>query len=154
MSNPERAAVRHRLAAVLSELQGRLVQARPDLEPDAAEFLARAALAALLVTTVAAPPLAAQEAGATGELVVTDDGNEWHLIGFEPDGRNDMTIRCTPTDKRSDNATYAYSTVDGFTARANTGNGLAIVGTFADKDRSRYAHRGATGPSPDRLLPA
>ena len=65
------------------------------------------------------------------ELVVNNDGNEWHLIGFEPDGRDDMAIRCTPADKRSDNASYAYSTVDGFTARANTGNGLAIVGTFA-----------------------
>jgi hypothetical protein len=65
------------------------------------------------------------------QLVVTDDGNEWHLIGFEPDGRDDMAIRCTPADKRSDNATYAFSTVDGFTARANTGNGFAIVGTFA-----------------------
>jgi hypothetical protein len=63
------------------------------------------------------------------ELVVTDDGNEWHLIGFEPDGRNDMTIRCAPTDKRSDNATYAFSTVDGFTSRANTGNGIAIIAT-------------------------
>jgi hypothetical protein len=65
------------------------------------------------------------------ELVVLDDGNEWHLIGFEPDGRDDMAIRCTSADKRSDNATYAFSTVDGFTARANTGNGIAIVGTFA-----------------------
>lgn len=63
------------------------------------------------------------------ELVVTDDGNEWHLIAFEPDGRNDMAIRCTPSDKRSDNATYAFSTVDGFTTRANTGNGIAIIGT-------------------------
>ena len=63
------------------------------------------------------------------ELVVADDGNEWHLIGFEPDGRNDMAIRCTPADKGSDNATYAFSTVDGFTSRANTGNGIAIIGT-------------------------
>ena len=63
------------------------------------------------------------------ELVVTDDGNEWHLIAFEPDGRNDMAISCTPTDKGSDNATYAFSTVDGFTDRANTGNGIAIIGT-------------------------
>jgi len=63
------------------------------------------------------------------ELVITDDGNEWHLIGFEPDGRNDMTIRCTPADKGSDNATYAFSTVDGFTSRANTGNGIAIIAT-------------------------
>jgi hypothetical protein len=67
--------------------------------------------------------------GATIELIVTDDGNEWHLVGFEPDGRNDMAISCTPADKRSDNATYAFSTVDGFTARANTGNGIAIIGT-------------------------
>lgn len=63
------------------------------------------------------------------EIVVTGDGNEWHLIGFEPNGRNDMAIRCTPADKRSDNATYAFSTVDGFTSRANTGNGIAIIAT-------------------------
>jgi hypothetical protein len=64
------------------------------------------------------------------ELVVTDDGNEWYLIAFEPNGRNDMAISCRPDDKGSDNATYAFSTVDGFTARANTGNGIAITGTF------------------------
>lgn len=65
------------------------------------------------------------------ELVINEDGNQWHLIGFEPDGRDDMAIRCRPADKLSDNATYAFSTVDGFTTRANTGNGIAIVGTFA-----------------------
>ena len=63
------------------------------------------------------------------ELVVNDDGNEWHLIGFEPNGRDDLSIRCEPADKRGDNATYAFSTVDGFTDRANTGNGIAILGT-------------------------
>ncbi len=63
------------------------------------------------------------------ELVVTDDGNEWHLIGFEANGRDGLSIRCTPADKRADNATYAFSTVDGFTDRANTGNGIAIIGT-------------------------
>ena len=63
------------------------------------------------------------------ELVVTDEGNEWHMIGFEPDGRNDMAIRCRPANKGSDNATYAFSTVDGFTSRANTGNGIAIIST-------------------------
>ena len=63
------------------------------------------------------------------DLVVNDDGNEWHLIGFERNGRDDMSIRCTPADKRADNATYAFSTVDGFSDRANTGNGIAIVGT-------------------------
>ncbi|MGA9100962.1 hypothetical protein [Aeromicrobium sp.] len=63
------------------------------------------------------------------ELVVNDDGNEWHLIGFEPNGHDTMSIRCTPADKRPDNATYAFSTVDGFTERANNGNGIAIIGT-------------------------
>jgi hypothetical protein len=63
------------------------------------------------------------------ELVVNDDGNEWHLIGFEPKGHDTMSIRCTPADKRPDNATYAFSTVDGFTERANNGNGIAIIGT-------------------------
>jgi hypothetical protein len=63
------------------------------------------------------------------ELVVNDDGNEWHLIGFEPQGHDTMRIRCTPADKRPDNATYAFSTVDGFTERANNGNGIAIIGT-------------------------
>jgi hypothetical protein len=63
------------------------------------------------------------------ELVVNDDGNEWHLIGFEPNGRDDLSIRCRPADKRADNATYAFATVDGFTDRANTGNGIAILGT-------------------------
>jgi hypothetical protein len=65
------------------------------------------------------------------ELVVDDDGNQWHLIGFEPDGRNDMSIRCTPADRRSDNATYAYSVVDGFITRANTGRGIGYVATGA-----------------------
>ena len=64
------------------------------------------------------------------DLVVLDDGNEWHLIGFEPEGRNGMDMRCIPKDKRADNATYAYAVVDGWTSRANTGNGIAIVGTF------------------------
>jgi hypothetical protein len=63
------------------------------------------------------------------ELVVDDDGNQWHLIGFEPDGRNDTTIRCTPADKRPDNATYAYSVVEGFTTRANTGKGIGYIAT-------------------------
>ena len=65
------------------------------------------------------------------DLVVNDNGNEWHLIGFEPDGRNGMVIRCAPRDKGSDNATYATSVVDGFTDKANTGNGIAILGTVA-----------------------
>lgn len=64
------------------------------------------------------------------DLVVLDDGNEWHLIGFEPNGRDGMDVRCTPRDKRADNATYAYAVVDGWTSRANTGNVIAMGGTF------------------------
>ena len=63
------------------------------------------------------------------ELVVQDDGNEWHLIGFEPNGRDQMIVRCSPADKRADNATYAFSAVQGWKDRANTGNGIAILGT-------------------------
>ncbi|MGH3458146.1 hypothetical protein [Aeromicrobium sp.] len=63
------------------------------------------------------------------DLVVDDDGNQWHLIGFERNGLDDMAITCKPRDKGSDNATYAYSTVDGFNERAKNGNIIAIVGT-------------------------
>lgn len=65
------------------------------------------------------------------DLTVDDDGTTWHLIGFEPNARNGMDIGCAPDDDASDNATYAYSVVDGFTDRANTGNGIAILGTVA-----------------------
>lgn len=65
------------------------------------------------------------------DLTVDDDGNQWYLIGFELKGRDAMTISCTPRDKRSDNATYAYSVVDGFAARTKTGNAIAITGTVA-----------------------
>jgi hypothetical protein len=64
-------------------------------------------------------------------LVVNDDGNEWYLIGFIEDGRDGMEIRCAPRDKRPDNATYAYSVVDGFNDRANTGKGIAYLALSA-----------------------
>lgn len=82
------------------------------------------------------------------DLVLDDDGNEWHLIGFMPEGRNDMTIKCTPADKRADNATYAYSVVEGFTTRANAGKGIGWIATgsaaalaiwtFIARRRKRY----------------
>ena len=64
------------------------------------------------------------------DLVVNDDGNEWHLIGFEPRGRDEMRISCTPSDKRADNATYAFTAVQGWEDRAYAGNAISIVGTF------------------------
>ena len=82
------------------------------------------------------------------DLVVNDDGNEWHLIGFMLEGRNDMTIQCTPADKRADNATYGYSVVDGFMRRATIGNGIGwlalgaagvlAIWTFIARRRKRH----------------
>lgn len=82
------------------------------------------------------------------DLVVNDDGNEWHLIGFIDEGRDGMEIRCTPKDKRTDNATYAVSVVDGFIDRVNRGKGIAYIAvaasaalaiwTFIERRRKRY----------------
>ena len=66
----------------------------------------------------------------TRNLVVRDDGSEWFLIGFERNGRDAMNVSCTPQDKRSDNATYAFAVIDGFNSRAQTGNMIVIAGTF------------------------
>lgn len=65
------------------------------------------------------------------DLVVDDDGNQWHLIGFIQKGRDDTTITCAPLDERSDNATYAYTVVDGWTDRANTGEWIVRIGTLS-----------------------
>ena len=67
----------------------------------------------------------------TRDLTVRDDGSEWFLIAFERNARDDMVVTCTPRDKRADNATYAFSVVDGFNSRAQTGNIIVIVGTFS-----------------------
>jgi len=65
------------------------------------------------------------------DLTIADDGTEWYLIGFVLDGKDGMSVACTPRDKRTDNASYAVSAVDGFSQRANVGNGIAILGTVA-----------------------
>lgn len=62
-------------------------------------------------------------------LTVSDDGTPWNLVAFEPQGRDNVTVSCTPRDRRVDNAQYAYATVDGFVERARTGN-LVILGGF------------------------
>jgi hypothetical protein len=64
------------------------------------------------------------------DLVVTDDGSEWFLIGFERNGRDGMAVSCAPKDKRSDNATYAYSVIEGFNSRAQAGNAIVITGAL------------------------
>jgi len=62
-------------------------------------------------------------------LTVDDDGATWSLVAFQPEGRDNVTVSCTPHDKRVDNAQYAYAAVDGFVERARTGN-LVILGGF------------------------
>ena len=64
-------------------------------------------------------------------FILADDGNEWFLIGFVTKGHDAMAVTCTPRDRRSDNASYAVSVVDGFTARANAGNAIGVFATIA-----------------------
>jgi hypothetical protein len=61
-------------------------------------------------------------------LDVEDDGATWHLVAFQPEGRNAVTVACTPKDKQVDNAQYAYATVDGFIQRARIGNAIILLG--------------------------
>jgi hypothetical protein len=61
-------------------------------------------------------------------LEVNDDGETWHLVAFEPEGRNGVTVTCSPKDKQVDNAQYAYATVDGFIQRARIGNAIVVAG--------------------------
>ena len=49
---------------------------------------------------------------------VTYDGTTWNLVAFQPDGRDNVTVSCSPADKGVDNAQYAYAVVDGFVERA------------------------------------
>lgn len=63
-------------------------------------------------------------------LEVEDDGTTWHLVAFEPEGRDGVTVSCAPKDKQVDNAQYAYSTVDGFGQRARAGNAVILGGLF------------------------
>ncbi|MFL6088922.1 MAG: hypothetical protein ACJ71Z_02145 [Aeromicrobium sp.] len=60
-------------------------------------------------------------------LEVEDDGTTWHLVAFQPEGRNGVTVTCAPADKRVDNAQYAFATVDGFTERARVGNAVILA---------------------------
>jgi hypothetical protein len=64
-------------------------------------------------------------------LEVEDDGATWHLVAFQPEGRNGVTVSCTPRDKQVDNAQYAYATVDGFIPRVRAGNAVILTGFLA-----------------------
>ena len=62
------------------------------------------------------------------DIKVDNEGNQWHLIGLLPAGRNGLKVVCAPHDKRVDNASYGYATVTGFESRANNGKGVAVIG--------------------------
>jgi len=63
------------------------------------------------------------------EITVDNNGNAWHLIGMLNEGSKGLKVTCTPRDRRVDDATYGYATVTGFESRANTGKGIAILGS-------------------------
>lgn len=62
------------------------------------------------------------------DITVDNEGNQWHLIGMLPEGSNGLKVRCKPQGKRVDNASYGYAAVAGFESRANTGNGIGMIG--------------------------
>lgn len=68
---------------------------------------------------------------ATIDMTVQSEGTTWHLINLLPDGRDGLSVRCTPRDRRVDNATYSFAVVDGFTSRGDRGQLLAGAGLLA-----------------------
>lgn len=62
------------------------------------------------------------------DIMVDDDGNQWHLIGLLKEGSDGVKVRCTPRDRRVDNASYGWATVTGFESRGNTANGIGVIG--------------------------
>lgn len=61
-------------------------------------------------------------------LAIDDEGTTWHLIAFEPHGRDGVTVSCRPKDRQADNAEYASAAVDGFLQRAGLGNVIIWTG--------------------------
>jgi len=59
------------------------------------------------------------------------DGTEWLLVAVLAEGRDGVTVKCTPRDRRVDNASYSYAVVDGCTSRAEIAQSVAIIGLLA-----------------------
>ncbi|WP_162237300.1 hypothetical protein, partial [Aeromicrobium sp. Leaf272] len=57
------------------------------------------------------------------------DGSTWYLIAFEPEGRDEVAIRCTPRDRAADAATYRVAVAEGVLDRARLGAGLTWIAT-------------------------
>lgn len=73
-------------------------------------------------------------------ITVNSQGDQWHLIGLLTDGAANLRISCTPQDRRNDDASYDYATVDGFESKANTGKGIAILGSTVGLGLAGYTY--------------
>ncbi|VXC44220.1 conserved exported hypothetical protein [Aeromicrobium sp. 9AM] len=62
------------------------------------------------------------------DITVDNEGNQWHLIGVLNQGTDRMQVRCTPRDRRVDNASYGWATATGVESRANRGNDIGLAG--------------------------
>jgi hypothetical protein len=74
------------------------------------------------------------------DITVDDNGDRWHLIGMLRDGSNGLKVHCTPRDRKSDNATYAYAVVTGYDSKVNTGKGIAILGATIGAALGAYTY--------------
>ncbi|WP_229053001.1 hypothetical protein [Aeromicrobium sp. Leaf350] len=65
--------------------------------------------------------------GAALDIVVEQQGTDWHLLALQPAGDDGVTISCVPSDGGTDAAAYGFAVVDGFD-KANRG---ATIGTVS-----------------------
>lgn len=73
-------------------------------------------------------------------VTTRSEGETWYLIAMLEDGRDDLKISCSPTNKRPDTAGYAYATVTGYASAANNGRGIAILGASAGAVLGGYVY--------------
>lgn len=88
------------------------------------------------------------------EITVDNEGDQWHLIGLLPDGADGLKVTCAPKDRRRDDASYDYATVDGFTSKANAGKGIAILGSTVGLGLAGFTYYNRRQRRIDRALEA
>ncbi len=65
------------------------------------------------------------------DLTVARDGGRWYFIGWLAEGRDGLTVRCTPADETPDNAGYRVAVVDGALDPARRGSLITYLATGA-----------------------
>ncbi|MFT4187409.1 MAG: hypothetical protein QM621_02370 [Aeromicrobium sp.] len=73
------------------------------------------------------PPQGKEIREAALDLIVDQQGVDWHLLAVEPKGEDNVVVACAPKDGGADTALYGYAVVDGFD-RADRG---ALIGTIS-----------------------